>query len=98
MSDYDLAVHYYQQAVHFSQVAIALAIVAGVVALLLVICIGVCVTTVQERDRLRHELAQHSDPAHQLALVRELGEAGRREVRRLADEAQQAMLAAGGRR
>jgi glucose uptake protein GlcU len=98
MSDYDLAVYYYQQAVHFSQVANTLAIVAGVLALLLVICVGVCTSVVEERNRLRDELAQHSDPAHQLALVQELGEAGRREVRRLADEAQHAMLVAGGRR
>lgn len=98
MSDYDLAVYYYQQAVHFSQVAIALAVVVGVLALLLIVCAGVCAAAVQERDRLRDELAQHSDPAYQLALVRRLGEAGRREVQRLADEAQHAMLAAGGRR
>lgn len=98
MSDYDLAVHYYQQAVQFSQIAIVLAIVAGVLALLLVICAGVCVTTAQERDRLREEVAQHSDPAYQLAVIQELGEVGRREVRRLAEEAKHAMLAAGGRR
>ena len=98
MSDYDLAVSYYQQAVHFADVANTLALVAGVLAVLLVICIGVCASVAEERNRLRDELAQHSDPAYQLALVRDLGEAGRREVRRLADEAQQAMLATGGRR
>lgn len=98
MSDYDLAVYYYQQAVHFANVANTLAIVAGVLVLLLVICFGFCVSIAEERNRLRDELAQHSDPAHQLALVQELGEAGRREVRRLAKEAQQAMLVAGGRR
>lgn len=98
MSDYDLAVYYYQQAVHFADVANTLAWVAGVLVLLLIICAGVCASVVEERNRLRDELAQHSDPVHQLALVQELGEAGRREVRRLAQEAQHAMLAAGGRR
>lgn len=98
MSDHDLAVYYYQQAVHFANVANTLAWVAVVLLLLFVICAGVCVTTARERDLLREEVAQHSDPAYQLAVIQELGEVGRREVRRLAEEAQHAMLAAGGRR
>lgn len=98
MSDYELAVYYYQHANNLWHAVLALVVVVGVLALLLIICGGVCAAAIQERGRLRDELAQHSDPAHQLALMRELGEAGRREVRRLADEAQQAMLAAGGRR
>lgn len=97
MSDHDLAIYYYQQAVRFANVANTMALVAVVLLLLFIICAVVCASVREERDRLRDELAHQSDPAHQLALVRELGEAGRREVRRLGKEAQKAMLATGGR-
>jgi hypothetical protein len=98
MSDYDLAVYYQQQAAHLANVTAFLVIVTVVLGVLLIICAGYSIAANQERNRLREKLAQQSDPAYQLALIRDLGEAGRREVRRLADEAQHAMLFAGGRR
>jgi hypothetical protein len=47
-------------------------------------------------ERLEAELARRSDPARQLALIRELGETGRREVRRLAGEVHEALGATWG--
>lgn len=101
MSEEELAaalVYYYGRAEYLAQVATTLFVVVGVLALLLVLFVALFAHAHRERRRLRAELARQSDPAHRLALIHEVGEAGRREVRRLATEAQQAMLAAGGYR
>ena len=94
-------VYYYERTAYLSEVTTTLFIVIGVLALLLVLFIALFFVSHQERGRLKEELAQQADPAHQLARIHDLGEAGRREVRRLAQEAhhemQHVMLRAGGR-
>lgn len=92
------AVANYEVATHLYNVALALFVVIGVLAALLIVMAAVYAEAHRERNRLKKEVEQHSDPEYQLALIRQLGEAGRREVRRLAIEAQQAMVMTGGRR
>lgn len=98
MSDRDLAISYYQQAVHFADVANTLALAVGVLVILLIIATAVAIDAIHARDRAQEALAQQDDPTYQLALIRQLGEAGRHEVRRLANEAQQVMLRTGAQR
>ena len=102
MSESELVTYYYEQAVHFSQVATNLLLVAIVFAILTLVFAGLYGKADKERSDLREELTMERDVDHQLALIHDLGEAGRREVRRLAQEAQQemrhVMIRAGGRR
>lgn len=102
MSESELATYYYEQAVRLSQVATNLLHAAIVLAVLTLVFAGLYAKAAWQRSRLQGELARISGPAYQLALIHDLGEAGRREVRRLAQEAQQEMQQvmprAGGRR
>jgi hypothetical protein len=98
MSDQELAIYYYQQATHLSHVATWLLLVAGVLVILLIVATAVAIDAIQARDRVQEALAQQNDPTYHLALIRQLGEAGRHEVRRLAHEAQHVMLRTGEQR
>jgi hypothetical protein len=91
-------IYYYERAEYLAQVTTMLFVVVGVLALLLVLFIALFAHAQRERGWLQEELARQTDPDRQLMLIHELGEAGRREVRRLASEAQEAMLVAGGYR
>ncbi len=95
-------VFYYERTAYLSEVTTLLCVVVGILLLLLVLFIALFSHAHLERGRLQEALAQQIDPVHQLTLIHDLGEAGRREVRRLAQEThhelQHVMLQAGGQR
>ncbi len=96
MSDADLAAYYYQEVNRLSELAslfFVLFVAAGLCSLLFV---ALYAAERRKRVRLEGELAAVAGPERQLAVIHELGEAGRREVRRLAQELRAALLAEQG--
>lgn len=93
---YETLYRAYEQA---RDLAALLGVLVVIAVALLIVVATLYADANAKRERLAEQLARQSDPARQIAMMRQLGEAGRREVQRLALEARQALGATyGGQR